>query len=344
MSILLSRRGFASFLPVLIFVFTILSHAFAAEAPAAKKPEKAPPDVIVFTNGDKISGKFLREAGGQVAFHSDVLGDVTVSWDKIQELHTQTKLVVLQHGIPPRGHGRTNHIATGTLDVDNQQLMVHQDNGVVLEPVPVKKVQYIIDETTLHKQVATQPGFFAGWNGNLSAGATIVEATQEQYTFSGGVSLARVVPTVSWLDPRNRTTVDFTGSFGKIIQPAYASDGVLTPASTSKTSIYHADTERDEYFSTRFFALAQSVFDHNYGQNLDLQQIYGRSSTSRPPCNTSSRPSSAPPTERTRTLSVPPSTVLMHSSCRKASSSSSSFPIFRPTTIPMPTPRRKKTR
>jgi hypothetical protein len=269
------RRVSAPFLPAFVLAFVVLSHAFAADAPAAKKQDKTPPDTIVFTNGDKISGKFIREAAGKIAFHSDVLGDVTVEWDKIQELHTQTKLVVLEHGIAPRGRDRTSGLSSGTLDVDKQQLMVHQDNGVVLEPVPVKKVQYIIDETTLHKQVASQPGFFAGWNGNLSAGATIVEATQEQYTFSGGISLARVVPTLSWLDPRNRTTADFTGSFGKIIQPAYTSDGVFTPASTSKTSIYHADAERDEYFSTRFFALGQTAFDHNYGQNLDLQQIYG---------------------------------------------------------------------
>jgi hypothetical protein len=44
---------------------------------------------------------------------------------------------------------------------------------------------------------------------------------------------------------------------------------------TSKSAIYHADAERDEFFSPRFFALAQTAFDHNYSQDLDLQQIYG---------------------------------------------------------------------
>jgi hypothetical protein len=43
----------------------------------------------------------------------------------------------------------------------------------------------------------------------------------------------------------------------------------------TKSAIYHADAERDEYLSARFFALAQTAFDHNYGQDLDLQQIYG---------------------------------------------------------------------
>lgn len=106
-------------------------------------------------------------------------------------------------------------------------------------------------------------------------GATVVEATEKQYTFSGGVNLARVVPTVTWLDPTNRTTLDFTGSYGKIIQPAYTSEGVFYPATDTKSSIYHADAERDEYFSPRAYALTQTSFDHNYSQGLDLQQIYG---------------------------------------------------------------------
>jgi hypothetical protein len=43
----------------------------------------------------------------------------------------------------------------------------------------------------------------------------------------------------------------------------------------TKSALYHADAERDEYLSPRFFALGQTAFDHNYAQNLDLQQIYG---------------------------------------------------------------------
>jgi Protein of unknown function, DUF481 len=60
--------------------------------------------------------------------------------------------------------------------------------------------------------------------------------------------------------------VDFTGSFGKITEAGVA---------PTKSAIYHADAERDECLSSRFFGLAQMAFDHNYSQDLDLQQIYG---------------------------------------------------------------------
>jgi hypothetical protein len=42
-----------------------------------------------------------------------------------------------------------------------------------------------------------------------------------------------------------------------------------------KTSIYHADAERDEYFSQRIYSLGAVAFDHNFSQGLDLQQLYG---------------------------------------------------------------------
>jgi hypothetical protein len=120
------------------------------------------------------------------------------------------------------------------------------------------------------------PGFFAGWNGSVAGGTTIIQATQNQYTYTAAVGLARVVPTVLWLDTRNRTTLNYSQTYGKITDPAYiASDGTYVPSSYTKSSIYHADAERDQYFSTRFYVLAQTAFDHNYSQGLSLQEIYG---------------------------------------------------------------------
>lgn len=261
---------------ILLPVFAAHAAVNGSAAGAAKKTEAQPvPDVLTFTNGDRLSGKLIRAVGSDVLFHSDVVGDVTVKWDKIKELHTSTQLAVLEKSLFAR-HGQIPaSVPEGALAVSDQLITVHPATGATIPAIPVKNAEYIVDETTLKRQIAGHPGVLAGWNGALSAGATIVQASQDQYTFTGSVGLTRTAPTVSWLDTRNRTTVDFSGSYGKIIQPAYSSDGVFTPASASKSSIYHADAERDEYFSPRFYALGQTAFDHNFGQALDLQQIYG---------------------------------------------------------------------
>jgi hypothetical protein len=243
--------------------------------PKAKPAVGPPPDVIIFTNGDQLSGTFLREVSGTVTFHSDIVGDVTVPWDKIKELRTKTKMAVMNKNVTPRRGKVLQNLPEGTLAIENDLITVHPDNNATIEPIPVKSAPFIVDKATLDKQLYGHPGFSVGWNGSATAGATIVHATQKQYTFNGAVALVRVMPSLTWLETSNRTTVGFTGSFGKITQPAYTSEGVFYPSSNTKSSIYHADAERDEYFTSRMYALGQTAFDHNYSQGLDLQQIYG---------------------------------------------------------------------
>jgi len=213
--------------------------------------------------------------GGTVTFHSDIVGDINITWDKIKELRTQTKLAVLDKSVTPEKKKLPPNMPQGTITVAGDMITVHPDNNAMIQPIPVKDAKFIIDQATMNKQLLGEPGFFVGWNGALTAGATIVDATQKQHTFNGAVALVRVVPTASWLNPRNRTILDFNGSYGKITEDAYTSGGVFYPETSVKTSLYHADAERDWYLSPRVYVLVQAAFDHNFSQGLDLQQIYG---------------------------------------------------------------------
>ena len=55
--------------------------------PGQKSAPNPAPDVLVLSNGDTLHGKFVSETAGKVTFHSDPLGDISVSWDKIKEMH-----------------------------------------------------------------------------------------------------------------------------------------------------------------------------------------------------------------------------------------------------------------
>jgi len=256
----------------------LLAAAACATLTCAAQDKPAPnpaPDVLVLSNGDTLHGKLVSAMQGKVTFHSDSLGDISLGWDKIKELHSSQKFAVLDKNVKLSGRKSAAQIPIGPLEVADQAVTVHPDSSPAPAPIPVKNVQMITDEATLNKDVFRTPGFFSAWNGAATAGGSVVTATQNQYTFTGGIGLVRLVPTVSWLDPRNRTSADFTASYGKITQPAYLSGDVLVPAVVTKSAIFHADAERDQYFSPRFFALGQTAFDHNYGQDLQLQQIYG---------------------------------------------------------------------
>jgi hypothetical protein len=254
-----------------------LAMTCAMAAAQNANPANAAPvqDVLVLSNGDTLHGKLVREVGGKVTFHTDSLGDVDVAWDKIAELHAAGRFGVLDKTVKLRGKKGEQQIPVGTLDVAGGSIAVHPENAAPPAPITVKDAAFIVDTATLDKQIHREPGFLSGWNGAVTAGANLVQATQNQYTVSGGASVSRVVPTVSWLTSRNRMIADFSGSYGKLVQPAYSSGGMTVPATENKSAIFHFDAERDEYFSSRLYVLAQTAFDHNFAQDLQLQQIYG---------------------------------------------------------------------
>jgi len=61
----------------------------------AKSEAKPGPDVLVFTDGEKLIGHLVRSTGDKVTFKSDMAGAVTVEWKKVQELHTSQRFAVI---------------------------------------------------------------------------------------------------------------------------------------------------------------------------------------------------------------------------------------------------------
>ena len=275
------------FAAVVLLVFSPFTARPVFAADANSKPDYTPtpnPDVLVFTNGDQLTGKIVSSAGDTVVFHSDVAGgEISVPWNHIKEIRSPQKFAVIEKGVQP---SRKNPSAApqGTISLVDQSLEVHTDSGATIPLIPLKNVDFLVEDATYHSKVDHDPGFFHAWHGTGTFGATIVEATQKNYNYNWGLALVRNVPDVSWLAPRNRMTGDFTGSYGKTIDPAYTAPATPGPPPTPatfvpetevKTSIIHGDFERDEYVSERFYFLGALALDHNFSQSLQLQQIYG---------------------------------------------------------------------
>lgn len=258
-----------------VFALPLMAIAMPLSLHAQSGDKNKEPDTVILSNGDTLHGKLVQEAGGTVTFHSEPLGDVKISWDKIKELHSSASFAVMTPEMKKRTRKAALNLPKGAVEVAKGLVTLHPESGAMIAPIPVKDAQVIMDAGVLDKELNHEPSFLKGWNGAATAGATVVTATQDSYAVSGSVGLVRTIPSVAWLDPRDRTSFDFSGSYGKITQPAYTSGGVFTAATSTKSTIVHFDAERDEYVSARVYALGQAGFDHNYGQDLNLQQIYG---------------------------------------------------------------------
>ncbi len=236
----------------------------------AASPQPAP-DVVVFTNGDQLTGKLLRATGGTVTFHSDMAGDLDIPVAKIKELRSFENFAVLRKDQKVIGA----LVRPGSVRIENNQLTIGTSASTI-DTMPVSDLGFIIDEPTFRRETNPRPSIWYGWTGSVAAGATLVRSTQRDTTLTAGINLVRNFPTVSYLPARNRTTFDLTETYGTSRSPGAIPQTVPpTPDSNVKTSIFHTDAEQDEYVSRRLFYFGGVSFDHNYSQGLDLQQLYG---------------------------------------------------------------------
>jgi len=234
---------------------------------AQTPPPKPPPDVLVLNDDEKLVGHFLHSNGGDVRFKSDMLGEVTIPWSKVKELRAAGPYTVVGKDIKLGRKSDTSKLPKGSLEATAKQITVTGAPGAAPQTVPVADAAHVIESTEFEQQVMHSPGLGEDWAGSIHAGAALVEATQQSRSFTGGFALARAVPMESWLDPRDRTLVNFNFADGTVKQPG---------AAEIKTDIIHGGLERDEYFSThRMYGFVQATLDHNYSQGLDLGSQVG---------------------------------------------------------------------
>ena len=264
------RLGKWNGLLVLSLVSGVLFHQTVA-ARAQSAAAKPAPDVIVFTNGDQLTGTLERATGDSFVFKSDVVGEVTVSADKIKELRASGKFVALKKN--EKITRTSKH--PGAITYGDNAISVADTPSSAPEVIPVKNLANLIDDATFTIEVTSNPGIWYGWHGSVSGGITVIESTQTGQSYNLAVTLARLIPSVDFLPPRTRSTINVLETYGKITQPAIPQTIPPTLASVTKTNIFHADAEHDKYFTPRFFGLVGASFDHNYSQGLNLQQIYG---------------------------------------------------------------------
>jgi len=226
---------------------------------------KPAPDVIVFVDGERLVGHFEQSDGASVKFKSDMVGEITVDWSKVKELHTAGKFAVLPPGADLGKHSDLTKIPQGAIAAGDGKITVTPATGAP-QTVAVGDAAHVVEESDFENAVHGTPNFFSEWGGTITAGASLVQATQQSRTFNTAVALVRTIPDEDWLRRRNRTTVDFSAAYGTVEQPNTA---------TVKTEIYHASAERDEYLSASLFGFAETSFDHNFSQGLNLEQSYG---------------------------------------------------------------------
>jgi hypothetical protein len=282
------RQSIAATLFLLLFADPSASGQTKEPVTSAKKKETEIKEELTLKNGDRLTGQLQNSTGTEIKFKSDLAGEVTVQWDNVKELKSNRDFAVI-----PKDAKNSNNSAAipqGAIKIGEEKIAVtpvapakpetvpkpttteekvspsKSSDEAATREIPTSTIGYIVDDISYQKEIHRKIGWTSGWDGHITTGSTTILSTQKSFLLAVSTSLRRSVPTVSWLDPKLRTTFDLNLSVGKTTQ-------VGDP--DTFTNVYHVGAERDEYFSRKGYYLQVTSFDHDYSQGLVLQQIYG---------------------------------------------------------------------
>jgi hypothetical protein len=227
-------------------------------------------DVIVFKNGDQLTGALLREIGNTVVFKSDMVGEVTVPTSKLKELRSRGSFAVLKK------HERIalTTRAPGDITLSNDTITVVDPSGAP-EPVPVKDLDFVVDKPTYDKEMTGKPGIWYGWQGSIDGGANIVESTTTGQVYRVGINLFRAIPTVPDIPARSRTIFNLTEAYGKLTTPVIPRTTPPSANQVAKVNIFNTNFEHSRDFTPRMYGLVGVGYGHNYSEGLNFWQAYG---------------------------------------------------------------------
>lgn len=134
-------------------VWLCIISALSGQSPDQPKPGS---DVLLFNDGERLTGHFVKSTGASLTFHSDALGDITVAWKKVKELNTSVKVAVIPKGVRIRKPSDAGGIARGTLTVQDQQVHLAAP-APTPPPMPVADTGQIVDEAGFEKALERAP-------------------------------------------------------------------------------------------------------------------------------------------------------------------------------------------
>jgi Protein of unknown function, DUF481 len=112
----------ATLLPFLLLAPSALAASKKNPAkPAPKKPEE-PKEILIFKNGDQITGKLLNSTGTKIKFDSEVAGEITVPLEKIKQLKSDRPFAIVPK--EPKGFKKREPVVEGIIQLEAKGISV----------------------------------------------------------------------------------------------------------------------------------------------------------------------------------------------------------------------------
>jgi len=200
-------------------------------------------DEIIFTNGDRLTGKIDHLVEGKMLFKSDAIGDVTIDISKIKTFSTDDPIAVhlkdenvLLQKIVSSEPGKFGIKGAGTVKAQDFELA--EISSINPPPKPVPK-----------------------WTGNLSAGLTSTHGNTKAESISGSANLGKRTE-----NDRTQVSMDYAKS--KREDPD-------TGEKDTTEDWWRSKAKYDYFFSKKLYGYVDGRYEKDAIAELDRRMIVG---------------------------------------------------------------------
>ncbi len=202
-------------------------------------------DVVTLKNGDRITGTIVKKDGGKLTLQSDLMGEVTMPWDKVESIQSDKPVYVAL----PDGKTVQGTLATTGADVQ-----------VAGQSVPLVQVPAIrSDAEQRNWQRLQKPGPLDLWAGTGTLGFAGTLGNAETQTITAALAAHRVTRT-------DKASI----TFNAIRASAFANGVSSRTAQAVRGGWAYARNLKPTVFLNTF-----SDYEYDRFQSLDLRFVLG---------------------------------------------------------------------
>jgi Protein of unknown function, DUF481 len=225
-----------------LLAVAVLLIALASEARA---------DQVSLTNGDRVTGKLVKKDGNSLTVKADLMGEVTIPWDKVVTVTSDGPLYVdLTGGKSLRGKVGVNvkeekvEVATATAT----------ESAVLADLVAIRN-----EDTQKQHERLENPGWLDLWEGFVDLGWGAARGNARTTTLTTAFNATRVT-----------RTDKVTAYFNQIYAKALVAGDLATTADALRGGWSY-----NRNLNPRLFASLFNDYEYDQFQNLDLRFVAG---------------------------------------------------------------------
>jgi len=211
-------------------------------------------DQITLKNGDRITGSIVKKDGNNLTVKSELMGDVTIPWDKITGIKTDEQLNVVLSGEPPLAAGVKENIA-----VINGQITLSGGTGGsrTVAPDAVVAIRDNAEEASYERLL--HPTLLQLWSGTVTLGLAGTAGNATTSTFSTGMHALRT------------TNHDVIALYFNGVNSSATVNGVHSGTAQSAAGGWKYDRKTGSRLEVNLF----NDYEYDKFQSLDLRFVFG---------------------------------------------------------------------